>query len=154
MTEVSELANVWYLCDNGNKGGFTSDPDQAVKDLTGAPIIAPGHVRKIVELVERRHNRQLNVQRKAVDEIWTALLDGMEQKIKLTDEFTGTDPQDKPRLMNLATRLSLQAQENNGLAIALAILELGHDYKEAPKETLRKIHTMAQLRYDKESEDA
>lgn len=35
--------NIWYV--TGDKtGGFTSDPEQALRDLTGAPIIAPGHL--------------------------------------------------------------------------------------------------------------
>lgn len=45
-------SNIWYVPAQG--AGFTSDPEQALKDLTGAPIIAPGHLRRIVKVMRKR----------------------------------------------------------------------------------------------------
>lgn len=129
VTEI-QVKNIWYLA-NGEKG-FTSDPEMAVHDLTGAAVVAPGHVRRIINRIERDHNRQLAVQRRAVEAIWELLLDAIEEVEQRVSETT----------------VLRNGGKQDSLTKALAILELGHDYKEDPEATIGKIQEMALVRYD------
>lgn len=54
------MANIWYVPAQGM--GFTSDPAQAAKDLTGAPIIAPGHLRRIVKVMKKRIRAEIEAE--------------------------------------------------------------------------------------------
>jgi hypothetical protein len=137
MTEP-ERENIFYISARSQKG-FTMDPAQAMIDLTGAPVIAPGHVKNILEKQDRRYMRSLDVQRQAVKRIWDALMEKMEEL------FEAIDSGDREHPMCLG-------YEVEGLERALAILEYGHDYKEDPEATIRKIEDMALVRYDQESE--
>lgn len=133
-----ERENIFYVSARSQKG-FTMDPAQAIVDLTGAPVIAPGHVKNILEKQDRKYMRSLDVQRQAVKRIWDTLMDTMESYFE--NEADGLD------------RFSVKYYaESQGLLKALAILEYGHDYKEDPEATLKKVADMARVRYDQESE--
>jgi hypothetical protein len=137
MTEP-ERENIFYVSARSQKG-FTMDPAQAMIDLTGAPVIAPGHVKNILEKQDRRYMRSLDVQRQAVKRIWDSLMDTMESSL------TAQDLGDLERQKCLDNKAL-------GFLTSLAILEYGHDYKQDPEATLEKVAEMARVRYDQESE--
>jgi len=147
----SEKVNIFYVSASSQKG-FTMDPSQAIVDLTGAPVIAPGHVKNILAKQDRIYQRSLDVQRTAVKRIWNVLLDEMERYFELQEKFDlefitvkeGSCPSER------AFRESWGCMA--GLIQAIAILEYGHDYKQDPKITLDKVAQMARVRYDQESE--
>lgn len=131
MTEA-EREEVFYVSGTSAKG-YTSNPAYAKRDWTGAPVIAPGHMKNLLDKQDRQYQRSLDVQRKAVERIWEALMDEMERYVVQGEDRFGKG-------------------QMRGLKTALALLEYGHDYRQDPKATLQKIEEMAQVRYDKESE--
>jgi hypothetical protein len=133
------MENIWYVSGTSDKG-FSSDPAQALHDLTGAAIIAPGHVKRMFDQQQKRYDRALAVQKKAVERVWEALLDKMEEIYRLEEEHISSSTVDLHRV------------EANGISIALAILELGHDYQQHPEDALDRLSEMARVRYEQEAE--
>ena len=43
--------NTWYIAKDDNRSGFTSNPEFARRDLSGHPIIAPGHLIKYQKIL-------------------------------------------------------------------------------------------------------
>lgn len=66
------MADVWYVTNDKNQG-FTSDPEQAIKDLTGAPVLAPGVlIRFQKQLVAKARLKIKEAKAKAWDEGYDA----------------------------------------------------------------------------------
>jgi hypothetical protein len=130
--------DVWYISATSQKG-FTSDPEMAVKDLTGAAVLCPGNVRRLLDSQDKKYQRSLDVQRKEIRQVWDALLDKMEVLLEAEESHD----------LQYSTDLDGQIE---GITIALAILEYGHDYEQDPDATLERVAEMARVRYDQEAE--
>ena len=128
MPETEERSNIWYVS-NRSRTGFSSDPNQAVRDLTGAPVICPGHTWKMLD-------RRDQLERKRISAVWELLLDAMEAQEQETN-----------REFSIA-----HSGEVHALEKALAILELHHDYKTEPEATVQRIREMAEVKYDQSSQ--
>lgn len=129
--------NVWYL--SASHKGFTSDPEQAMKDLTGVPILCAGNMRLLLQKQERMIGARF---RNAEKSIWTYLLDLMEQKIEADHEGN----------INLSGHIesSILAVQN-----VLAMMNYPEDYAAGDDRlmmALSNISDKAENMYEQESE--
>jgi hypothetical protein len=143
-------ADAWYVSKEKNSG-FTADSEMALKDSLGRPIIADGHMRKLV-------GRMMDVPQERLRQLWSYYLDLMENFYDLQEkvQVPVTEIQ-SPMILELVSeqreRAILVAQEEmRGVRDALCIMEYGWLFSKEPDQAREIIRKQAEIRYNMESE--
>ncbi len=145
-----EEGNIWYVSANSQKG-FTDDPERAVKDNTGAAVICSGHMKRIFDLMLKKYDRSLDVQRAAVRRVWDFLLDSMEESYTIRDQMAAAEASAET-YYDLSNKMEYHEIHQDVTIEILAMLEYGYEYKQDPATTIEKIKEMARVKYEQESE--
>lgn len=147
MTKVEKekpIGDIWFVAKSGK--GFTSDPEFAVHDGKGNPVIAAGYIALLIRRIERDRDKQLNVQKKLLKQAWEELLDFMEEY----DHFVSKRFGGQIGLAEFDTDACNKRSEMLGMARVLAILEYGHEYSDDPKAAISRIRQTAAARFEEE----
>lgn len=134
----------WFIADGHN--GFTSNPDFAIKDVHGNPVLAPGEMNRVWNAEYARIQRRR-------DKIWGYLLDRMEDDIILAErqEKAVIDGDTMKQRYVKRERITNRGVQH-GLKLALAELELPENRASDIEEDIKWVEKRAQLKYEQESE--
>lgn len=134
------MVNIFYVAGDGN--GFTDDPAWAMKDLTGTPIIAPGHLRNMARKIGKREaNAMLD---KRLETVWEYVLDMME---------TVVEHEQVPKEHLNPKWIDMRNSEIYGMCMTLAMLEYEHDWQTDWESALNRVQAEAQARYERSAGD-
>lgn len=131
------IENIWYVSASSKAGSFTSDPKYAVKDLTGTPVVAPGHMKMMVRKAAKdRADSQI---RELVRQVWEELLDEMEDLVRQEEDG---------RIPSASTYGRIEAFQK-----AIAIMEYGYEYRKKPRAAIERVQQEATVRYNESTGD-
>lgn len=148
----------WFVgADKNNKpDGFTSQPDLAMKDYHGIPVLCPGDVNRV-------WNKEFERQRKRKATVWNKVLDLMEKRLDLDDEYVAIRLSNRPTI-TAQGKMEHDRKERaikreifgnkakiEGLLEALIEMELPPGRSTTHEEDLAWIKKRAQDLYDREA---
>lgn len=141
----------WFVgADKNNKpDGFTSQPDLAMKDYHGIPVLCPGDVNRV-------WNKEFERQRKKKAIVWNKVLDLMEELLDLEDQYEGTHvfgrvEGDTLKIRKIKREIVTNKAKTEGLLEALIEMELPPGRSTTHEEDLAWIKKRAQDLYDREA---
>lgn len=115
----------WFVGDNSNGSGvsgFTNTVDKALKDKTGAPIMAGGAIRRLVSVVVGRMEA---VQKKKLDMMWEVLFD-IQDKVDQESQRLSFFTEQKEDVTAIQRQMSYDIGMRRGLIAMISIQQNGN----------------------------
>lgn len=142
--DVKARNRPWFIAE-GHKG-FTENPDYAMRDIKGNPVLAPGEVNRVWNAEYARISRRR-------DRLWTKLLDLMEEDLDMADRQNDAVESGDVLVARSVKRDRLTNRGiQMGIKIALAELELPENRASGMEEDIKWVEKRAQSKYDEESD--
>mgnify|MGYP000937993147 CR=1 FL=1 len=137
----------WFIgADKANKPySFTTDPERAMIDMNGNPVLCPGDVNRV-------WNAEFSRQRAKRQKLWDKLLDAMENDIELAESQEKAAESGNIMEQRYIKRQRVQNRGiQYGLQFAIAQFELPENRSTSLEEDIAWVEKRAQEKYDQES---